>query len=101
MSRHRWHALVGRRVLDADGRVIDHLVDLVAQPKGDRMTVSALLVGPGAVFTRIGQTRWIGADRGPIEIPWSDVVEMGDVIRVRGRRDDLRRERRGRSPEGP
>ena len=101
MSRHRWHALVGRRVVDADGLVIDHLVDLVAQPKGDRMTVSALLVGPRAVFTRIGQTRWIGADRGPVEIPWSDVVELGNVIRVRARRDDLLPTRRRRAPEGP
>jgi sporulation protein YlmC with PRC-barrel domain len=96
MTRLRFHELVGRRVVDRDGRLIDHVVDLTATPVDGRLTVSALLVGPAAFLARIGQRRWLVPGRSPIEIPWGEVVEVGDEIRVAIDGDAARRRRTGR-----
>lgn len=93
MTRLRFHELVGRRVVDRDGKLIDHVADLMATPVDDRLTISALLVGPAAFVARVGQRRWLGPDRGPIEIAWREVVDVGDEIRVTVDRDEARRRR--------
>ena len=94
-GRVRWHELAGRPVLDAEGRRIGHVVDVVAAPVDDSMTVRALLVGRRAWWGRIVQSRWFKPEREPIEIGWDDVVELGDAIRTRVQRDAARHRRAG------
>lgn len=98
MRRLRCHELIGRRVVDRDGKCIDHLVDFVATPVGDRLTISALLVGPRAFVARVAQRRWLLGDLAPIEIPWSEVIEVGDTVRVAVSRDSARGRRASRQP---
>lgn len=93
--RVRWHELARRPVLDADGRRIGHVVDVVAAPVDDRLVVRALLVGQRAWWARIVQSRWFTSARQPMEVAWEDVVELGDEIRTRAHGDEARRRRAG------
>jgi sporulation protein YlmC with PRC-barrel domain len=97
--RVRWHELARRPVLDVDGKRIGHVVDVVAAPVDDRMTVRGLLVGRKAWWGRIVQSRWFNVGRQPIEIAWDDVVELGDEVRT-GVRRDVARHRDGGPPTG-
>ena len=95
-SRVRWHELARRPVLGDGGKRIGHVVDVVASPVDDRMTVVALLVGRRAWWGRIVQSRWFKPPGRPVEIAWDDIVELGDEIRTGVRREDVRHRRAGR-----
>ena len=99
-GRVRLHELMGRRVVDCDGKLVDHLADVVARPVDGRLAVTALLVGRRALFARVARRRWLGAARGPIVVPWQQVEELGEEVRLRVARSELPPAHRGRGREG-
>jgi sporulation protein YlmC with PRC-barrel domain len=87
--RVRWHDLIWKPVVDADGRKIGPLVDLVATPEGEGLRVTALLVGQRELLHRIGwhhiDPERLGRRR---EIPWELVTDVRGAVHlnVRGNR---------------
>jgi sporulation protein YlmC with PRC-barrel domain len=85
--RIRYHELVGKRVLDAEGALLGRVVDLVAEACDERLVVHTLLIGPDSFLTRIGLHR-VGRLRvRPHEVPWSAVGQVGKSISLRAGRD--------------
>jgi sporulation protein YlmC with PRC-barrel domain len=79
----RYHELVGKRVVAADGASVGHVVDLVADARNERLAVKTLLIGPNGFLMRIGLHR-IGMLRvRPREVPWSAVGRVGETIVLR------------------
>jgi sporulation protein YlmC with PRC-barrel domain len=72
--------LVGRRVVDANGRKVGHIEEMVAEEKGDELVVTEFHVGTYGFFERlsiyhfgVGFLRMFGARGGvakPRKIPW-------------------------------
>ena len=88
--RIRYHELVGKRVIDADGAALGHVVDLVADACDERLVVHTLLIGPDGFLMRIGLHR-IGMMRvRPHEVPWSAVGRVGESIGLRSEWNRLR-----------
>ena len=48
--RIRYHDLVGREVLTADGQPVGRVVDLVAEARGEALFVTGLLIGVAVGF---------------------------------------------------
>jgi sporulation protein YlmC with PRC-barrel domain len=79
----RYHELVGKRVIDAEGASLGHVVDLAADACDERLVVHALIIGPDGFLTRIGLHR-IGMLRvRPDEAPWSAVQHISEAITLR------------------
>jgi sporulation protein YlmC with PRC-barrel domain len=70
-----WHELVGSTVVDADGRSLGRLTDLVAEPDGDDLQIAALIVGRRGLVRRVARPPWLHGDAD--EIPWSRVGDIG------------------------
>ena len=82
--RMRYHELVGKRVVSADGRDLGRVADLSAEPRDGRLFVTGLLVGPTALFRRI-------AFKVPVKrIRWKWVIKVGDRIHLRITEQQLR-----------
>ncbi len=79
----RFHELVGKRVLAADGEQVGTVQDLVAEPVGDQLRVTALLVGYGALMRRISFKRglWVRLVP-PRRIPWSMVSRIDQYVHL-------------------
>jgi sporulation protein YlmC with PRC-barrel domain len=92
--RMRYHELVGKRVIDASGGFLGHVVDLVAEACDEQLVVHTLLIGPDGFLMRLGLHR-IGMLRArPHEVPWSTVQSIGDAVMLRpnwNRRPDEKR----------
>ncbi len=80
--RRRWHKLVGTLVVDRDGRHMGRVRDVLAAPGDDHLEVTALVVGPLARLTRIGQRRWLPDRVEHHEVPWEVVARVDDRIRL-------------------
>lgn len=85
--RTHYHDLLGKRVVAADGRQLGRIVDLVAERRGERLCVTALLVGRAGLARRIGVARW------PLRrlhlapshrIPWRLVTRIGGEVYLAG-----------------
>jgi sporulation protein YlmC with PRC-barrel domain len=92
--RIRYHELVGKRVVDADGAALGHVVDLVAEACDECLVVHTLLIGPDSFLTRIGLHR-VGMLRvRPHEVVWAAVERVSEAIILRAdwnrRRDEER-----------
>src|SRR5947209_6550619 len=75
-------SLIDRRVVDAHGRKLGHVYDVIAERRGDDLCVTHLLVGARAWIVRFG---WAN-DSSARHIPWGDVADLGPPIRLnRGR----------------
>ncbi len=75
--RLRYHELVGKHVVTADGVDAGRVADLEAKPIDGGLRVTALLVGPTALFRRI-------ARRVPVrKVPWRLVRRVGERIEIR------------------
>jgi len=75
----RLQELIGRVVVDAAGRRLGRVVDVVAEPRGDELRVTALLVGARAWAARFGS-----ADReGGRHVPWEEIAALAPRITLR------------------
>jgi sporulation protein YlmC with PRC-barrel domain len=78
--RLRLQELMGRQVVDTAGRRVGRVVDVVAEPWGDELRVTALLVGPSAWAARFGPLPGVGGR----QVPWQDIVGLSPRITIRG-----------------
>lgn len=79
----RYYALVGKRVVTADGQHIGRVGDLLAEHRDGRLCVVALIVGPSAWIRRVGfkQTRLLHA-LPPRSIPWCAVARIAKDVEL-------------------
>jgi sporulation protein YlmC with PRC-barrel domain len=75
----RYHELVGKQVITADGERIGRVVDLMARKRGEALCVTALLLGKAGLVERIG----IRHLRRPRVIAWEDVARIGKQVELR------------------
>lgn len=80
----RYHELVGKRIVAANGKTVGRLVDLVADERDGTLRVTGLQAGPVAVIYRFG-FRWRPLSRlvtrRTFPIAWVD--RIGDEIHLR------------------
>ena len=75
--------LIGKQVRAADGHSLGHVADLVAEPHGESLRVTALLIGPAALARRIGSKRGaLFQVAPPVRIPWESVVRIGEEVQL-------------------
>ena len=75
----RLQELMGRVVVDAAGRRLGRVAECLAEPRGDELCVTALLIGPGAWRGRFGPGRGNQGHR----VRWDDITALAPHIRVR------------------
>jgi sporulation protein YlmC with PRC-barrel domain len=86
----RYHELIGKEVVTADGHRIGRLADLIAEPAGGALRVTALLVGASALARRITfQKMALFRVAPPREIAWDLVGRIADRVELRADHDDL------------
>jgi sporulation protein YlmC with PRC-barrel domain len=83
----RYHELVGKEVVTAEGQPVGRLVDLVAEKRGEMLRVTALLVGPVAFLARFGLGWPPFRALTPRTLPIAWVDHIDDRIHLRPRRD--------------
>ncbi|MBA2627879.1 MAG: hypothetical protein H0U85_07685 [Gemmatimonadales bacterium] len=95
MSTHEVHIelLLGRRVLDADGRSAGRIEEVVADRIDLDCVVREYHVGPDALLERLSIRAvriFRGAHHGAYRVPW-ERLDLTDPRhpRLRGRRDEL------------
>jgi sporulation protein YlmC with PRC-barrel domain len=72
----RLHELLGRVVVDAAGHRVGRVVDAVADPWGDELRVTALLVGPSAWRARFGPQRSDGGRW----VRWEEIAALAPHV---------------------
>jgi len=79
----RYHELVGKTVVAADGQRLGRVADLTAARRGNGLVVTALLVGPAAFVQRVG-LRWLRRRGGPppYRVPWPVVARIDDRVHL-------------------
>lgn len=89
--------LLGRRVLDVEGRVVGRLEELHAEMVDGELVVIEFHIGAGALLERVGEfvtqlpfLRYIPWSRHMYRVPWQQ-FDLSDPLhlRVRLRREDL------------
>src|SRR4051794_22926752 len=90
MITMRYHQLVGKTVIAADGQIVGRVADLMAERSGDALVVTALLVGPTAFLRRLGlRAPWRVGDHRPCRVPWRMVERVDARIHLRVPRSTL------------
>ncbi len=80
----RYYVLVGKRVIASDGRKVGRIADLVAKAEGDKLCVTAMLVGPSALIRRITFNRSrLFQVASPLKIPWHLVDRINEKVYLR------------------
>lgn len=78
--------LLGRKVLDAEGKRVGRILAVRAETKGKDCVVREYLLGTAALLTRLGLSaqRLVGLPihREPLCVPW-DLMDLGDPERPR------------------
>jgi sporulation protein YlmC with PRC-barrel domain len=91
--------LLGRRVVDIDGRRVGRLEELHAEIVDGELVVTEFHIGAGALLERVGEfvtqlpfLRYIPFSRQMYRVPWEQ-FDLSDTLRprVRGRRGELAR----------
>jgi sporulation protein YlmC with PRC-barrel domain len=87
-----YYELMDRQILDHDGRMIGKVDDVeLEQRDDDRLYVTALLSGPGALGPRFGgalgtivTSTWsrLSGRTEPARVEWSEVASVQTVIRL-------------------
>src|SRR4051794_16304325 len=81
--RLRYLELLGKSVRTADGHDIGRVADLHAEPIGDELHVTALLVGTAALIRRVTFNRGsLFRAVPPRVVPWSIVARVDDCIHI-------------------
>jgi sporulation protein YlmC with PRC-barrel domain len=96
----RFHELLDKKVIAADGRDLGRIVDLLASARGESLCVSALVVHRAGLLWRIA-FRYLPLFRvtPPLTIPWELVARIGNSVQLRVDAADLEHPRRERGPE--
>lgn len=82
--RGRYHDLIGKQVITADGRRLGRVIDLVAERQGEALSVTALLVGQTGLARRIGFKRILTVSLPPPRaIPWRLVARIAGAVHLR------------------
>lgn len=83
--RLRYSELVGMKVIGADGARIGRIHDLLAEPRGESLRVTTLLVGERALMQRISFQAYSHLRAlQPRGVPWTQVDRIeGRVVRLR------------------
>jgi len=80
-------------VIDADGMPCGRVDDIIADCTATQARVTSLLVGPGAFAHRLPPLPALVASRlfgrRIVRVPWSEVAEVGEFIRLRSKAVDL------------
>lgn len=98
--RIRYHQLVGKPVLSADGTRLGRVHDLEAQGSGGCLEVTALLVGPAAFVRRIAFRLRPPGSGLVASVPWHLVGRIdGDAVHLRVARDAVAHRARVRASE--
>lgn len=102
-ARRLWaaHKLLDRQIVDREGLLAGNVDDVVLEPDGDRIVVTAIRSGPGAVAYRLGAKRlgsWLQRLHVELEdldgmIPFSSVASVGNHVAVAKDADELASER--------
>lgn len=78
--------LLGRKVLDPEGKKVGRILAVRAEPAGEDCVVREYLLGTAALLTRLGLSarRLIGVPirRKPLCVPW-DLMDLSDPERPR------------------
>ena len=97
--------LLGRRVVDADGRVVGRLEELHAELVDGELVVTEFHIGAGALLERVGEfvtqlpfLRYIPYSRHMYRVAWHQ-LDLSDTRRprVRVRKESLSRQTIGRT----
>ncbi len=78
--------LLGRRVLDPEGKRVGRILAVRAEQEGKDCVVREYLLGTAALLTRLGLSaqRLVGLPihRDPLCVPW-DLMDLGDPAKPR------------------
>jgi sporulation protein YlmC with PRC-barrel domain len=78
--------LLGRKVLDSEGRKVGRILAVRAEPEGKDCVVREYLLGTAALLTRLGlsASRLVGLPihREPLCVPW-DLMDLSDPAKPR------------------
>jgi sporulation protein YlmC with PRC-barrel domain len=78
--------LLGRKVLDSEGKKVGRILAVRAEPAGKDCVVREYLLGTAALLTRLGLSaqRLIGVPihREPLCVPW-DLMDLGNPEKPR------------------
>lgn len=81
--RMRYQELQGKPVVDVEGVRVGRVSDVVAEPAGDVLRVTALRIGPIAELRRV-TFRYFGIWRiAPREARWEQVARIDAVVHLR------------------
>jgi len=88
MSTLRLQHIVGRRVRDANGKVVGRLHEVKAEVRGDECVITEFHIGPAALLERLGihASALFGFphESKPRKIPWNELdLTNPDDLRVR------------------
>ena len=98
--RMRFHELLDKQVVAADGRDLGRIADLLASARGESLCVSALVVRRAGLLRRIAFSRLpLFRVAPPLTIPWELVAQIGKSVHLRVDSVELEHRRRERGPE--
>lgn len=79
MKAVHFELLLGRKVLDSEGKRVGRILAVTAEPEGEDCVVREYLLGTAALLTRLGLSagRIVGLPirREPLRVPW-DVMDL-------------------------
>lgn len=98
--RMRFHELLDKKVIAADGRDLGRVADLLASARGDSLCVSALVVYRAGFLRRIAFRRLpLFRVAPPLTVPWQLVARIGNRVHLRVAAAELKHPGRECGPE--
>lgn len=73
--------LLGREVIDARGKKLGRVHEVVAERCGDELCVTQIEIGTAALLERLGPSDKSAGRR----VAWEEIAELGPPIRLRER----------------
>jgi len=86
--------VLDHEVVDADGTSCGIVDDIEFEPGNAGLVVAALMLGPGAWSPRLPALLALGCEalfgRKVVRVPWQEVIEITEVIRLASKASELR-----------